>query len=146
MLRQEIERGIKEALKSGEALRLSALRLFLAAIQNEEIAKQEPLSDEEVMAIAQRLIKQRRESIAAFEKGGREELAAKERVELQILSNFLPQQLSEDEIRKIVEEVRSNLPETDQNNFGKVMGMAMARLKGKAEGNTVSRVVKEVLG
>ncbi|HUW24153.1 MAG TPA: GatB/YqeY domain-containing protein [Patescibacteria group bacterium] len=146
MLRQEIERGIKEALKSGEALRLSALRLFLAAIQNEEIAKQEPLSDEEVMAIAQRLIKQRRESIAAFEKGGREELAAKERVELQVLSNFLPQQLSEDEIRKIVEEVRSNLPETDQNNFGKVMGMAMARLKGKAEGNTVSRVVKEVLG
>lgn len=146
MLKAEVEQQIKEALKSGDALRLSALRLFLAAIQNEEIAKQKELTDEEVVVVASRLLKQRRESIAAFEKGGREDLAAKERAELEILSKFVPQQLSPEEIKKVVEEVRGELPEADKNNFGKVMGMVMGKVKSRADGNTVSKVVKEILG
>jgi hypothetical protein len=146
MLRAEVEQQIRAALKGGDQLRLSALRLFLAALQNEEIAKQKELTDEEVAAVAQRLIKQRRESIEAYEKGGREDLAAKERAELEILSKFVPQQLSPEELKKIVEEVRGKLPEADKNDFGKVMGQVMGRVKGKAEGNLVSRVVKEVLG
>jgi hypothetical protein len=145
MLKAEIEQQIKVALKSGDQLRLSALRLFLAAIQNEEIAKQKELTDEEVAAVAQRLIKQRRESIEAYEKGGREDLAAKERAELLILSKFIPQQLSPEELKKIVEEVRGKLPEGDKNNFGKVMSAVMGQAKGRADGNTVSGVVKEIL-
>jgi hypothetical protein len=145
MLKAEIEQQIKEALKGGETLRLSALRLFLAAIQNEEIAKQKELTDEEVVVVAQRLLKQRRESIEAYEKGGREDLAAKERAELLILSKFVPQQLSSEELRKIVEEVRETLPETDKNNFGKLMGTVMSKVKGRADGSAVSQVVKEVL-
>jgi len=146
MLKQQIEQQIREALKSGDKLRLSALRLFWAAIQNEEIAKQREATDEDVVVVAQRLIKQRKESIEAFQKGGREDLAAKERAELEILNKFVPQRLSEEEIKKIVEEVRKDLPEADKNNFGKVMGAAMSRIKGRAEGSLVSKMVKELLG
>ncbi|HUV72374.1 MAG TPA: GatB/YqeY domain-containing protein [Clostridia bacterium] len=146
MLKQQVEQDIKEALKAGEQLRLSALRLLLSAIKNEEIAKQRELTDEEVVAVVRRQIKQSREAAEAFHKGGREDLAQKEEAEVQILSKYLPQQLSENEIKKIVEEVRVQLPEVEKNNFGKVMGQTMARLKGKADGQTVSKVVKEILG
>jgi len=93
----------------------------------------------------QRQVKQHKESIEAFTKGGREELARKERAELEILKTFLPQQLSSEEIKKMVEETITQLPEQDRNNFGKVMGAVMGRVKGKADGNTVGKVVKELL-
>jgi len=89
--------------------------------------------------------KQRKEAIEAYEKGGREELAAKERQELEILNKFLPQQLSEEEVKKIVLEVVAGLSDDDKKNFGKIMGSAMTRLKGQTEGNIVSKVVKEIL-
>ncbi len=145
MIKQTVEQQIKEALKAGEALRLSTLRLLLSAINNEGIAKQKELSEEEVITVVQHQAKQRREAIEAYEQGGREELAAKERQELEILGNFLPQQLSEEEVKKIVVEVVAGLSDDEKKNFGKVMGQAMARLKGQTEGNLVSKVVKEVL-
>ena len=146
MLKQQIESEMKEALKGGDQLRLSTLRFLLASLQNEEIAKQKELADEDVIAVVQRQIKQHRESIEAFEKGGRDELAQKEREELEILSKFLPQQLSEEEIKEAVEEELAQLPDNEKNNFGKIMGVVMTKVKGKADGGTVSRVVKELLG
>jgi len=145
MLRQDIELGIKEALKSGDQIRLSTLRFLLAAVQNEEIAKQREAADEDVIAVVQKQVKQHKESIEAYEKGGRQELAQKEKNELEILNKFLPQQMSEEEIKKIVDEARASLSEGDKNNFGKVMGMVMAMVKGKADGNLVSKVVKELV-
>lgn len=145
MLKQQIEEQIKNALKGGEELRLSTLRFLLSAIKNEEIAKQREVTDEEVISVVRHQVKQRKESIEAFQKGGREELAGKERQELEILNKFLPQQLSEEEVKKLVQETIAELPESERKNFGKVMGMVMSRLKGQTEGNIVAKVVKEVL-
>lgn len=145
MLKQDIEQQIKESLKGGDQLRLSTLRFLLSAIKNEEIAKQHEATDEDVITVVQRQIKQRKESIEAFQKGGRTDLEQKERDEMAILNNFLPQQLSEEELRKVVSEIISQLPEGEKNNFGKVMGMVMGRVKGRTDGNIVSKVVKEVL-
>ena len=145
MLKQQIEEQIKNALKGGEELKLSTLRFLLSAIKNEEIAKQKEATDEEVISVVQHQVKQRKESIEAFQKGGREELAEKERQELVILSKFLPQQLSEEEVKKIVQETIAELPENERKNFGKVMGTVMGCLKGQTEGNIVAKVVKEVL-
>ena len=144
-LKQQVEEQIKESLKKGDKLRLSTLRFLLSAIKNEEIAKQREATDEDVVAVVQRQVKQRLESIEAFQKGGRKDLEQKERDEMAILNTFVPQQLSEQELRKIVEEVVVSLPESDRKNFGKVMGQTMARVKGRADGNSVSKVVKELL-
>lgn len=144
-LKLEVEQGIKDSLKGGDQLRLSTLRMLLAAIKNDEIAKQKEATDDDVIAVVQKQIKQHRESIEAFHNAGRTDLEQKERDEMAILSTFVPQQFSEEEIRKISEEVRSSLPESDRNNFGKVMGQAMVRVKGRADGNIVSKVVKELL-
>ena len=145
MLKQDIESQIKEALKSGDQMRLCTLRFLLAAIQNEEIAKQKELTEEDVVAVVQRQVKQHRESIEAFQKAHRDDLVQKEQTELQILNKFLPQQLSEEELRKVVEEVVGQLPESEKNNFGKVMGAVIGRVKGKTDGSMVSEVVKEFL-
>lgn len=146
MLKAQIEQQVKEALKKGDACRLQTLRFLLAALQNEEIAKQKEISEEDFLAVVQRQIKQHRESIEAYQKGGREDLAHKEEEELKILNTFLPQQLSVEEIKKVVAEVRKELSDEDKNNFGKVMGQVMARVKGKTDGNTVGSIVKELLG
>jgi uncharacterized protein YqeY len=146
MLKQDIEQQAKDALKAGDQLKLSTLRFLLAALQNEEIAKKRELSDEEVVALVQRQVKQHRESIEAFSKGGRSDLASKEEEELKILNTFVPQQLSDDELGKIVQEVINSFTESDQKNFGKVMGAVMAKVKGKSDGGKVSKIVKETLG
>jgi len=144
-LKQQVEEQIKESLKKGDKLRLSTLRFLLSAIKNEEIAKQREATDEDVVAVVQRQVKQRLESIEAFQKGGRKDLEQKERDEMAILNTFVPQQLSEQELRKIIHEVIAVLPEGDQKNFGKVMGQTMGKVKGRADGNSVSKVVKELL-
>lgn len=144
-LKTQTEENIKQSLKAGQKEELSALRMLLAAVKNEEIAKQREATDEDVIAVVQRQIKQRKESAEIYEKAGREELSSKERAEIEVLSKFLPQQLSEDELRNVVQEVISTLPENEKNNFGKVMGMVMAKVKGRAEGNEVGRIVREML-
>jgi hypothetical protein len=117
----------------------------LAAIRNEEIAKQAEATDGDVMAVAQKQIKQRREAAEAYRKGRREELAQKEEAEIKILSTFLPQQLSAEEVKKIAQEVIGQMPDEEKNNFGKVMGQVMAQVKGKTDGNNVVKAVKELL-
>jgi uncharacterized protein YqeY len=145
MLKSQIEQQIKEALKAGAQVRLSVLRLLLAAIKNEEINKNKELIQEEEIAIVARQVKQRKEAAEAYRKGNREDLAQKEEAEIEILNNYLPQQLSDEKVREIVSEVIGELPETDKGNFGKVMGAVMARVKGQTDGNTVSRIVRETL-
>lgn len=145
MLKQDIEQGVKEALKSGDQMRLSTLRFLLSAVKNEEILRQREATDEDVILVVQRQINQHKEAIEAYQKAGRSELEQKEKQELEILQQFLPKQLSEEEIREIVKEVVNGLPESDKNNFGRVMGQVMARVKGMISGNTVAEIVKKTL-
>lgn len=145
MLKQQIEQQIKDAMKSGNQMLVDTLRFLLSAVKNEEIAKQKEVEDEDVIAVVQKQIKQHRESIEAYQKAGRIELEQKERAELDILNKFLPQQMTEDEVKKIVSEVVSSLSEGDRNNFGKLMSAVMPKVKGKTDGTVVAKLVKEVL-
>lgn len=144
-LKQDIEERMKASLKAGDRTRLSTLRMLLSGINNDEIAKQREATDEDVISVVQKQVKQHRESIEAYQKGGRTELAGQEEEELNILNTYLPQQLSDEELKNIVSGEIRKLPEEDKNNFGRVMGAVMASVKGKADGGSVSRVVKELL-
>jgi len=147
-LKQQIQSDLKEAMKSGDTQKRDTLRMLDSAIKNAEIEKnkrEEGLSDEEVLEVLMRAVKQRQDSVSQFEKGGRPELAEQEKKEIEILSVYLPEQLGEDEVRLAVIEIINNAESVTAADFGKVMGQAMAKLKGKADGNTVRDIVKEEL-
>ena len=144
-LQEKIESDFKQALKEKRELELSTLRMLKASFKNEEIRKREELTDEEILKLVKTETKKRKESIESYKQGGRDDLAAKEAEELEFLQRYLPEQVSEEEIKKIVTETIQNLSEMDRQNFGKVMGEVMDRLKGQAEGQLVSKLVKEEL-
>lgn len=146
-MQERIEGDLKEALVKKEALKVSVLRLLKSAIHNQEIAKKKKdkgLSSEETRQVIFSEAKKRRDSIEAFQKGGREDLVAKEQQELKIIEAYLPRQLGEDEVKKVVQEVIDSFGDGERQ-FGQVMGQVMARLKGQADGALVSKVVKESL-
>ena len=132
-------------MKAREVTLRETLRLALSAIHNEEIAKRGALDDAAIETVLRKQTKMRRESIEAFDKGNRPELAAKERAELALLEGYLPQQLGADAIRPVVLRVVAELGEIGPKDQGKVMQKVMAELKGRAEGGTVSAVVGAVL-
>ena len=136
---------LKEAMKKGDKVRQSVIRLVRSEIHNAEIAQGKPLDDSGVIDVISKEVKKRRESIFEFEKGNRQDLAAQEEAELAILLQYLPPQMPRDEIealaRNIIEEIGARGP----GDKGKVMGRLMPQLKGKAEGHLVSEVVTELL-
>lgn len=146
-LKEKIAEDLKLAMRSGDILLRDTLRLIDSAIKNAEIEKKkrdEGLNDEEVLDVISRAVKQRQDSIRQFEAGGRADLAEKEKKELDLLIPYLPAQLSREEITAAVNEIiaRTN---AGSNDLGKVMGQAMAKLKGAADGNVVREIVKEML-
>jgi hypothetical protein len=150
MLHQKIEAELKSALKSGEKEKTGILRFLIAAIKNFQIDNrlkgEEYLKDEDVIAVIRRQVKQRKDSIAEYEKGGRQDLVDKEKTELEMLENYLPAEVSVEKIREIVKAKKEALGITDKSGFGKLMGATMADLKGQADGDAVKRVVEEELG
>lgn len=138
---EQIKSELEKAIKNREKRSVSALRFLLANLHNEEIAKQRELSDEEVVALIRRQVKRHEESIEAFQKGKREDLVQKEKEEKAILESFLPAQLSEEEIRKVVGEVVC----LGGKDFGQVMDQVMGKVCGQADGAVVAKVVKEEL-
>lgn len=136
---------MQQALKARDAIRLSVLRGLLSEFTNDLVAqKRKPdgqLSDEEVLVVIGRAAKQRQDSIEQFTKGRRSDLADKEKAELEILQTYLPEQLSRDEIEKIVKAKKDELGIADKSDIGKLMGAVMSELKGKADGNIVKEVV-----
>ena len=136
---------LKEALRAGNHTKLSVIRLLKSSIKNREIEKMAPLTDEEVIDIIMAALKQRRESIEQFQKGGREDLVQKEKSELEVLQTFLPQQLSEEELVGEVQAVIREVGASSPKDMGKVMKILMVRLKGRAEGAKVSSLVKELM-
>ncbi len=145
-LQQQIASDMQQALKSQDSLKLSTLRMLMSAIHNAQIAgKGANLSDEEILAVVAKQVKQRRESIDSFRKGAREDLAEKEAAEMKILASYLPPQLSNEEIDKVIDEVISTLGAKTAVDIGRVMGQLSAKLKGKADMSDVSQKVKEKL-
>ncbi len=145
-LKEQLENDLKQAIRSKDELRKTTLRLLLAAIKNAEIAKLGELDEKELTAVISQQVKQRRESIAQFAKGGREDLVAQEEGELKILLGYLPPQLSEEEIRARARGVIEQVEATGLSQMGEVMRVLMPQLKGTADGQVVSRIVKEILG
>ncbi|ABR31034.1 glutamyl-tRNA amidotransferase [Thermosipho melanesiensis] len=142
MLKEKLLNDLKIAMKEKNQIKLRVIRLLNSAIKNFEVEKKGEATDEEIGKIILKEIKKRQESIDAYRHAGREELAKEEELELNILKEYAPKMLSEDEIKVIVEEIINNLQE---KNFGKIMKEAMAKLKGKADGALVSKVVKNLL-
>ena len=142
-----ISQDIKQAMKGKEAERLSTLRMLLAALKNKkiELKQEDDLSDEQAIQIIKSEIKKRKDSIIAYKDGGREDLAKKEQLELEILSKYMPEQMSEEDVLKAVTKVVAGLGDVSPADFGRVMGAAMKELKGQADGTVVSDAVKKVL-
>ncbi|MBI2436595.1 MAG: GatB/YqeY domain-containing protein [Candidatus Magasanikbacteria bacterium] len=134
-----------EARKSQDKERLSVMQLALSAVKNEQINKQKDLEDAEVVAVLQRQVKQLKDALKDFETAGRQDLIDNTHRELDILASFLPAQISEEEIRKIVDEIVVELKPASPRDFGKVMGAVMARVQGKTEGAVVQKIVREKL-
>ena len=145
MLREQLDDDLKSAMKSRDALRLSVLRMLKSAAKYAEIEKGEPLTDDDVLQVVARECKRRRESIEQFEKGNRPDLVAKESAELEILKRYLPEQLDETEVIGIAREVISELHAASKADKGKVMGALMQKVRGKADGRLVNRIVDELL-
>jgi hypothetical protein len=140
-----LREDLNQALRKGDKTRLSVIRLLISNINNAQIAKGAPIDDGDVVAVMNKQARQHRESIDAFRKGNRPDLTAKEEAELAVLTEYLPQQMSRDEIvavaRKVIEEVGASGP----GEKGKVMSKLMPQLKGKAPGAEINAVVMELL-
>jgi uncharacterized protein YqeY len=145
-LRETIDADIKEAMKAGAKDKVSALRMLVAALKNKQIDKRRPLTDEEVADTVRSLIKQRRDSIEQFAKGGRQDLVDKETAEVAVLEVYLPQQLSREEIEKAVREIIAQTGAQGAKDMGKVMKALMPVLAGRADNKLVSELVKHALG
>lgn len=146
MIADEIRGKITQALKEGDKLRLDTLKLLSAALTNAEIAKKrEKLTAEEELKIVQSEIKKRQDAIELYKRGGAKEKAEKEESEIEILKEYLPEQMSDEELEKIVMDAISEVGAESISDMGKVMGVAMKQVGSGADGNRVSTLVKEKL-
>lgn len=141
-LKARINDDLKAAMRAGESRRRDALRLLLAALQQREVDERKELADADVLGVIEKLVKQRRESIAQFEKGGRADLAANEKFELALLQAYLPQALSDAEIEAAVAEALVATAAKAPSDMGKVMGALKGKLAGRADMGKVSALVK----
>lgn len=162
-LKEKIQEELKNSLKKKNEVVVSTLRMFLAAASNketekrtkiwkqkpdlnpEELEKESQLTGEEIIEVISSEIKKRRESISEFEKGGRNDLVQKEKSEMEILQKYLPEQLSEEEVENLVKEAVNKTGAKKIKDMGKVMAELMPKVKGKADGSLVSKIVKESL-
>lgn len=145
-LKEKIKNDLRQALKKRDERRISTLRMLNNALINLEITqKRRKLDDQAIQKTIQSEVKKRRDSIEAFQKGNRDDLVKKESEELEILKEYLPAELSQEEIREIVQKIISGLEDKSPKNFGQVMGQVMKEVQGRAEGKIVSQIVKEEL-
>jgi uncharacterized protein YqeY len=144
-LTQKIHEEMVQATKARDRERLSALRMIRSAFQNREIEKRGPLSDEEAVHVLSSLVKRGKESVEQFRQGNRQDLVDKEEAELRVILSFLPEQLSEEQIRAQIRDVIQKLGARSPKDLGSVMKAAMEQLKGKADGRAVNQMARELL-
>jgi uncharacterized protein YqeY len=145
-LRESIDADTKHALKSGAKEKVSTLRMLNAALKNKQIDKRRPLTEDEVIETVRSLIKQRRDSIEQFAKGGRQDLVDKETAEITVLESYLPQQLPREELDKIVRDIIAQTGAQGAKDMGKVMKAIIPLVGGRADGKLISELVKNALG
>ena len=145
-LKQKLTDDLRQAMRQGDKVTSSVIRLVMAAIKNSEIARQAELDDRDILGVIAKQVRQCQESIDAFKQGNRQDLVAKEEAELAILKAYLPKQMTRQEVvtaaSRVIDEVGAQGP----GDMGKVMGKLMAQLKGRADGREVNAVVTELLG
>lgn len=144
-MKEKLNADLKEAMKNKNVVLRDVIRLITTALKNAEIDKMEPLTEQEEQAVLQKMAKQRRDSIAAYEQGGRDDLAQAEREELKVIEGYLPQQMSAEEVRAVVDDAIAKAGVTDIKDIGKIMGPLMGQLRGKADGALVQRIAREAL-
>lgn len=144
-LSARLAEDMKQAMKDKDKVRLSVIRMIRSAVKNREIELGKTLEESEVQAVISRELKQRKDSLQAFESAGRSDLVAEAEAEIAILTEYLPKQLSEAEIREIATQVMNEVGATGKADTGKVMGPLMSRLRGQADGKLVQSVVAELL-
>jgi hypothetical protein len=145
-LQENINADVKDALKSGAKDKLSTLRMLNAALKNKQIDKRRPLTEEEVIETVRSMIKQRKDSIEQFTKGGRQDLVDIEMVEVAVLETYLPKQLSREEVEVLVRDAVAQTGAQGPKDMGKVMKALIPALGGRADGKLVSELVKHALG
>lgn len=144
-IKETLQENLKTAMKARDELRVSTIRLALAAVKNIEINKGRDLTDDDVLEILAKEVKQRRESIEGAEKAGRADIAAKEKAELDVLAGYLPKQLDEEEVVQIARDIIAEIGAVGPKDRGRVMSAMMQKVRGKADGKLVNRVVESVL-
>ncbi|WP_414473543.1 GatB/YqeY domain-containing protein [Microvirga sp. M2] len=149
MLRERFTADMKEAMKAGDKGRLGAIRLIQAALKDKDIeargAGKEPLSDEDILALLQKMVKQRQESITMYEQGGRTELAQQERNEVEVISSYLPKQMDEAEMKAAIEAAIAETGAASMKDMGKVVGALRAQYAGRMDFAKASGLVKDML-
>ncbi|MEK3723748.1 MULTISPECIES: GatB/YqeY domain-containing protein [Paenibacillus] len=144
-LSEKLNEDMKLAMKSQAKFKLSVIRMVRASIKNIEIDQRKPLDDQEVLEVLSREIKQRRDSLQEFEKAGRDDLAETVKAEIEILIEYLPQQLTEEEVKSIVQQTIQEVGASSKADMGKVMGALMPKVKGRADGKIVNQAVQQLL-
>ena len=146
-IQTQLKQDMMTAMKAREMEKVNTIRSLRGAIKDKAIElKKDELSDEEIMGVLTKAAKQRRDSIASYKEGGRDDLVAEEEKELAIIEKYLPEQMNEDEVTKIVTEVIEQTGASSMADMGKVMGAIMPKVKGKADGNMVQTIVRRKLG
>lgn len=145
---QDIHEALTSAMKAGETERRDVIRMLESALKNEAIEARKPvteLSEQEMIAVVRRLVKQRNESATEYRKGGREDLASKEESEISVLEAYLPATMPDDEIRAAVAAAKAETGASSKADFGKLMGASVTKVAGRADGNAVRKFVEEAL-
>jgi uncharacterized protein YqeY len=144
-LKRRINQDAKEALKSKDALTLNVLRMLKSEIRYKEIERGSELSDDDVISVLSTAIKKRKDSIQQFEKGGRDDLVSKEKEELTVVTKYMPEQVSEEELSQIISQAISEEGATSASDLGKVMKLVMPKVRGRADGKKVNQMVSSQL-
>ena len=144
-LEERLVNEMKEAMKSGDKLRLSAIRMIRSAAKNREIELMKKLDDEDIIKVIQGMVRKGEESVEQFRTGGRQDLVEKEKKEIDILKSFLPPALSQEEVLKVIDETIQETQASSLKDIGKVMKAIMAKLGGKADGKLINQWVRERL-
>ncbi|MXQ53611.1 GatB/YqeY domain-containing protein [Shimazuella alba] len=143
---QQLDQDMKAAMKQKDKETLSTIRMVRASIKKVEIDNRGELSDDQALEVLVREIKQRKDSLQEYEKAGRDDLASKEKREIEILSTYLPKQLTEEELRAIVDKAIAETGATSKKEMGKVMGAVLPLVKGRADSKQVNQLVQQLLG
>ncbi|GAB4196315.1 MAG: GatB/YqeY domain-containing protein [Wenzhouxiangellaceae bacterium] len=144
-LKQELQEAVKSAMRSGDKSRLTTLRMVMAAIKQREVDERIELDDQAVLAVVEKMIKQRRDAESQYRDAGRDDLAAQEAAEIDILSEFMPEQLSAAEVEQLIEQAIADTGASSAGDMGKVMGALKEPLKGRADMRAVSAQVRQRL-